>query len=285
MKSDKKVLITKASGVIVPFSEEKLKASLKRSGADEIVIADIVDEIRGKLYSGIPTKKIYKLAFNKLKEKSKPSAAKYQLKRAIMELGPSGYPFECFIGEILKSQGYLTSVGQFVNGECVTHEIDVIAEKDNYYFMIECKYHNLPGTMSDVKVPLYIQARFKDVEKKWLEIAEHQNKIHQGWVVTNTKFTTDAIKYGTCAGLHLLSWDYPEKENLKNQIDTLRLYPVTCLTSLTKVEKQKLLDAKIVLCKDIYENQNLLMKAGVKQTRISTILNEAGQLLNNGTEK
>lgn len=285
MNNSKEILVTKASGSIVPFSEEKLSFSLQRAGANEAIIENIINEIKSRLYKGISTKKIYRIAFQILKDRSSHLAAKYNLKRAIMQLGPSGYPFESFVGEILKHQGYAVKVGEIVQGKCVTHEIDVIAEKDRHHFMIECKYHNQPGTVSDVKIPLYIQARFKDVEQSWIKLPGHENKFHQGWVVTNTKFTSDAIKYGTCAGLHLMGWDYPSKNSLKDQIDRYGLYPVTCLISLTKVEKQRLLDAKIVLCKEICNNPNLLVTHGVSTKRLDTVLKEAQTLCEGGVRK
>lgn len=279
MKKRKPTLITKTTGSLVPFSEEKLRTSMQRSGADRSVIDEVVEEIKPRLYEGISTKKIYRMAFSLLKNRSKHVAAKYKLKTAIMELGPSGYPFENFIGEILKHQGYTTSVSQIVAGECVNHEIDVIAQKDNVHCMIECKYHNQSGTMSDVKIPLYIQARFKDVEKKWKLLPGHQNMIHQGWVVTNTKFTSDAVKYGTCAGLKLLSWDHPKGKGLKDLIDHAGLYPLTCLTTLTKIEKQRLLDARVVLCQDLNEDQKHLEKIGLKGSRLISVVKEVQKLI------
>lgn len=285
MKKKEEILIRKASGQIVPFSEEKLRTSLQRAGANKTIIENILENLQPKLYKGISTKKIYRIAFQLLKESSKHLAAKYHLKRAIMELGPSGYPFESFIAEILKREGYAVKVGETVNGKCVNHEIDIIAQKDHHHLMIECKYHNQPGTISDVKIPLYIQARFKDVEQQWIKIPGHKNMFHQAWVVTNTKFTSDAIKYGTCAGLHMMSWDYPIKNGLKDQIDTLGLYPVTCLVSLTKVEKQRLLDSRIVLCKTICNNPNLLLTHGISAKRLEVVLKEAQTLCEGGTEK
>ena len=278
MKKGNKISITKASGEIVPFSADKLKRSLERAGASEAEIERILEEIGSNLYEGIPTKKIYKTAFSLLKESSRPLAAKYHLKHAIMELGPSGYPFEKYIGEILRYQGYKITVGEIVQGQCVNHEVDVIAQLDHKHFMIECKYHNQPGTFSDVKIPLYIQARFKDVEAQWLKLPGHGTKFHQGWVVTNTRFSSDAIQYGNCAGLKLLGWDYPLKDGLKDIIDKLGLYPITCLTSLTKPEKQRLLDQKIVLCKEISDNEDYLVKAGVNPSRIKGVLEESNQL-------
>ncbi len=278
----RETLITKTSGAVVPFSEEKLRTSLQRSGASKDIIDSILLEVKPKLFQGITTKKIYRMAFNLLKQRSKHVAAKYKLKNAIMELGPSGYSFESFVAEILKHQGYITKVSQIVEGECVKHEIDVVAEKDNVYCMIECKYHNQPGTMSDVKIPLYIQARFQDVEKTWKELPGHQKMIHQGWVVTNTKFTGDAVKYGTCAGLKLLSWDHPKGKGLKDLIDSSGLYPITCLTTLTKVEKQRLLDAKVVMSTDINEDQRILEKIGIKGNRLLSVMNEVQNLSNGG---
>ena len=186
MKKINEISITKASGESEPFSSVKLERSLERAGASEAEIERILEEIGSKLYEGISTKKIYRNAFNLLKESSRPLAAKYHLKHAIMELGPSGYPFEKYIGEILRYQGYNITIGEIVQGKCVNHEVDVIAQLDHQHFMIECKYHNRPGTFSDVKIPLYIQARFKDVEAQWLKLPGHGTKFHQGWVVTNT---------------------------------------------------------------------------------------------------
>ena len=155
--------ITKASGKQAPFQEEKLKKSLRRSGATNDMIDTIAQEVKKYLYEGMPTKKIYKLAFRMLKKHPKPFAAKYKLKPAIMELGPSGYPFEKYMGEVLKHNGFSVKIGEVVKGSCVNHEIDVMAKKDNRLYLIECKYHNAPGTICNVKIPLYIEARFRDI--------------------------------------------------------------------------------------------------------------------------
>jgi hypothetical protein len=271
-------LITKASGEIETFKEDKLRLSLERSGVDAGEIEKIVREISNRLNEDISTNEIYRIAFNMLKKDSWPFAAKYHLKRAIMELGPSGYPFERFIGEILRHQGYSVRVGEIVRGLCVNHEIDVIAEKEHYHFMVECKYHNQPGNLCSVKIPLYIQARFKDVESAWQKLPGHATKFHQGWVITNTKFSSDSIQYGNCAGLKMLGWNYPSKGSLRELIDSLGLYPITCLTTLTKLEKQNLLDRKIVLCKDICTNERYLIQAGVGKSRINAVLEEGHKL-------
>ncbi len=272
------VSIVKSSGERVRFSKQKLHDSLKRSGADEDTIEQVISEVEPQLFEGINTKKIFRMAFNLLKKRDRPIAAKYKLKEAIMELGPSGFPFEKYISEILKQQGFKTTVGQIVQGNCVKHEIDVIAEKDEKHFMIECKYHNTRGIICNVKIPLYIQARFKDIEINWKSLPGHAEKVHQGWVVTNTTFSEDAIQYGTCVGLNLIGWNFPKIGSLKEQIDDLGLYPITCLTTISMIEKQKLLDKNIVLAVEILNNPQLLFSIGVGETRSESILNET-QLL------
>jgi Holliday junction resolvase len=275
MNNKHMVNIIKSSGVQVPFSRDKLCQSLKRSGANEQVIQDVANEVEALLYEGIDTKTIFRNAFRLLKKKSRHTAAKYKLKQAIMELGPTGFPFEKFISEILKYQGYKTIVGEIVQGKCVTHEIDVIAEKDNEYYMIECKYHNQRGIKCNVKTPLYIQARFQDVEQNWKKLPGHEEKKHRAWVVTNTQFSQDAIQYGQCVGLYLMSWDFPEKESLKDRISLSGLFPLTCMTTLTSLEKQKLIDKNIILCAEIVKTPQLLTQVGIPAGRINNVLREA----------
>lgn len=276
----KAISILKMSGEKADFNESKLRSSLERSGASDLVIRQVIDKVKASLYDGITTKEIYKKAFGLLRKISRPTAARYKLKKAIMELGPTGFPFERFVGKILSAEGYRTQVGVILKGDCVKHEVDVIAEKDNQHFMVECKFHSDQGRFCDVKIPLYIHSRFLDVEKAWKKQDGHENKFHQGWVVTNTRFTTDAIQYGTCAGLMLLSWDFPKKGSLKERIDSAGLHPLTCLTTLTKFEKQKLLERDKVLCMELCDNPELLKSIGINENRHKKILNEAHGLCN-----
>jgi restriction endonuclease/ATP cone domain-containing protein/AF1548-like protein len=270
--------IIKANGEKVLFQREKLIISLEKAGASKAIIQEIINEIEVILFKGISTKEIYKTAFRKLKSHSRAIASRYKLKKAIMELGPTGYPFEKFIGELLKHQGYRVEVGVIVQGNCVQHEVDVIAEKDNKHFMIECKFHHSFNTKCNVKIPLYIQSRFLDIQKKWVKQKGHQHKFHQGWVVNNTRFSKDAIQYGNCVGLKLLSWDYPKNGNLNELISISGLYPITCLNTLKKSEKQQLLNKDFVLCKHLCENPEVLNEIGIIQNRRKKILEDAHQL-------
>src|SRR5690606_23880275 len=119
--------VIKSSGEKVKFSIEKLRASLKHSGADVDLINQILDKVRDELYQGISTKEIYNWAFALLKKKKSYFASRYKLKQAIYDLGPTGFPFENFIAAIFTYPGYKTDVGKIVQGVCVSHELDVVA--------------------------------------------------------------------------------------------------------------------------------------------------------------
>lgn len=263
------VEIVKSSGKRVHFSIEKLRNSLKRSGADSETIQQIVDTVRDELYQGISTKEIYHRAFALLKKKKAVFASKYKLKNALYELGPTGFPFEKFIAALLQYSGYETVVGQVFRGKCVTHEVDVVAQKKEQYIVAECKFHRDPSRKCDVKVPLYIHSRYRDILA-----FERLQSPNEGWVVTNTQFTKDAMEYGKCSGLYLLSWDYPKNDALKDRIDRLALYPITVSTLLSKCEKQFLLSRNVVLCRQLIEDDFYLDHLGVSENRKARILED-----------
>lgn len=267
------VEVIKHSGERAGFSIDKLKTSLKKSGADESLVEEIASHVRDELYQGISTKEIYNRAFALLKKKKSGFASKYKLKKAIYELGPTGFPFEKFIGSLLFYSGYKVQTGQILLGKCVTHEVDVVANKDANKIVAECKFHSQEGRNCDVKVPLYIHSRYRDILNFYGD-NDHNEKPNEGWVVTNTRFTEDALTYGECVGLYLLSWDFPKDNGLKDRIDRLGLYPVTVSTLLSQREKQFLLSRDVVLCKQLINDDFYLDHLGVSQNRKERILEE-----------
>lgn len=274
----RKIKVKKFSGELVDFDMEKLKNSLRRTKAGEELIQNIVTTVKSKLYNGISTKEIYQMAFKMLnKSKSRTNASRYKLKKAIMELGPSGFPFEKFIAAIIKAEGYETKVGVIVQGHCVSHEVDVVVENEHKHIMVECKYHNKQGRVNDIKIPLYIKSRFLDIEKQHKK-EEGDHFVHEQWIYTNTRFSSEAIKYGECAGLKLVSWDYPHNNSVADQINKHGLYPITTLTTISKKDIQKLLEKGYVLCKDICSNPNVLVEVGIDRAKHKKIMQNAKEL-------
>lgn len=246
--------VLKASGEKEPFLEEKLNRSIRRAGISHSLQPYAINHIKSKLYDNIPSSEIYRHITEFLETSSEPfSKSRYSLKQAIMALGPTGYPFEDYLAKILQKQNYYTKTRTIIQGKCVTHEIDVIAERNTVLptkIMIEAKYHNTVGIRTNIHVPMYTKARFDDIKEK--------HNFTECQLITNTKATVDAIAYAECVGMKIISWSYPEGGSLRDIVEKLQLFPITSLTTLNTTQKQQLLLKGIVLCKNICENNNLL---------------------------
>lgn len=258
----------------MPFDQGKLQNALRRSGAGENEIAMVIEKVRSSLYDGITTKKIYQIAYGILFKLSHHSAGRYRLKKALFQLGPSGYPFEHFVARLLEFEGYEVSTGQTIQGKCVKHEVDVVARKQDKILMAECKFHQSENIKNDVKVSLYVQARFSDIKEEWVKTPGNQNLIFESLLITNTRFTEDAQQYAKCKNMKLISWDYPTGSGLKDLIDRSGFHPLTSLKSLTKDEKKRLLEKGIVLCREIAENPELLTPLSIPRARHNNLQKE-----------
>ena len=269
-----KILVTKASGEKEVFDTDKLRSSLQRAGAEKELIDTIVKDIISWAIDGISTKKIYARAFSILRRKKAGPALKYKLKQAIMELGPTGYPFEHFVGILFKKKGLQVEVGQVIDGNCVTHEMDVIATGENTQDLVECKYHQYQGKQVSVQVPLYVRSRVDDIIRLRMKLPEYQGFNFQGWIFTNTRFTSDSIQFGKCSGLKLIAWDYPAGHGLKDMIEKENIFPITILNNLLKKEKEKLMEGGIVTCAVLRENLEALEAFELSNTKRRAIIQE-----------
>lgn len=264
--------ITKADGTKEIFKASKLERSLRRAGARKKEITSIVSEIESVLHDGMTTKELYRHAFSLLQKQSKKLSAHYSLRRALFGLGPTGFPFEQYLGRLFEEEGYQVTIGSAIEGRCARHELDLVASKKDDCFIAEAKFHMRPGIKSDMQVALYSYARFLDLKGK----VAHKGMcgVTRYKIITNTKFTSSAKKYASCVGIELLSWDYPKKENLYSHIERLQFYPVTILSSFSGKEKQLLIKEGIILCRDIQNRQKDIQHMGISSSKIEKALEE-----------
>lgn len=267
------VRIVKADGEEEFFDPLKLDTSLKRAGALDDVRARIIERVKSEIRDGMTTSEIYRHAFELLKTEDAPLAARYSIKRAVLQLGPSGFPFEQFLAEVLRAHGWSARTGVALTGRCAPHEVDVLAEKDGRRIGIEAKFHNEAGGKTDIKDALYVHARYQDLGRA----PEAASRVDEGWLVTNTQFTRNAIRYAQCANLTLLGWDYPHGRGLQAMIEEARVHPLTCLTTLSESEKHRFLEKKVVLCKSVAAG-HVLEEYGIRPDKIPTVLEEAKRL-------
>lgn len=259
--------VIKANGDIEEFNEQKVLDSISRAGLPDTIKDAVLKHIKDRIYNNIPTSEVYKHISEFLGKQLPYAKAKYSLKHALMSLGPTGYPFEDYFARILDWYGYKTSVRNIMQGKCVMHEVDVVAKKGSEQIMVEAKYHNMPGTKTNVHVALYTKARFNDLIEK--------NNLNQAWLVTNTKVTEDAIAYALCMGMKIISWNYPEEGSLREMIEKSNLSPITSLTSLSENNKQELINNRIILAKDICNDVSCLNVLRIPKEKHSEIISEA----------
>lgn len=271
------IQVVKADGNAEPFNVQKLKHSLQRAGATEEEIHSIVLDIEPILYDGIRTQEIYRHAFELLRGSEAVVAARYSVRRALFNLGPTGFPFEDFLARLFASEGYKTRTRVILKGNCAPHELDVAAYKSDHSFVAEAKFHAHPGIKSDLQVVLYSFARLHDLKDTKI-CAEDTCGIKELVVVTNTKFTSTAEKYAACSGLQLLSWNYPQHNNLHDRIRTSGLYPITVLQSLSASQKRALIERGVVVCTDLLSKPHLLRHTHISAKRMDAVLQEVRSL-------
>lgn len=285
MKKDR---VLKSAGYTEAFSRQKMMRSLLRAGVPKDTADDVVTQVvaSGKTSS---SHAIHDTVYKKLIKEGRPLAARYNLKRALTQLGPSGYPFEQFVARILEAKGYVVSTNRIMPGRCVSHEIDVLGKKDDKHFIFECKFHNRPGYKSDIQTVLYMKARYDDVREKLEELEHlenekhhkrtgkilHKNHVHRVWIVTNTAFTSEARKYASCAGVGLMSWRSPVGHSLSELIEETGLHPVTALTQLSNHQKKTIVSKGLVLCREVHTKQHILASAGIGGKKLQNVIAEA----------
>lgn len=269
--------IVKGDGTTEAFQPHKLVGSMLRAGVDKNIAEQVARDVTKKIKDGMSTTEIYKKAFKLLRDEERVVAARYSMRRAILDLGPTGFPFEDYMSVLMRAKGYETETRVILKGKCAEHEVDVLLRKDGKTFGAELKFHNTPGFKTDLKTALYVRARFTDIELNSHAGGPHRT-IDGGWLVTNTKFTQNAIDYSECAGIKLLGWSYPETGNLSQFIHETGVYPITVLTTLSKKEKAQLLSAGVALCHSLTENADVLNRIGISGKKQASIIKESLQL-------
>ncbi len=273
--NEKTVWIIKANGDRVPFDSQKVKATCVRAGTSRKTAKRIAERVSQKVQNGTKTSEIYKMVLNALKieDDGKIAHHKYRLKESIMRMGPAGYSFENYVGEILHAYDHnVLGIRTIEHGKCVRHEIDLITElvSTGEKYIIECKYHHMSGLYTGIKESLYTHARFLDLNDKY----DHE------MLVCNTKLSGDAITYARCIGQQVISWRYPLNNSLEKMIEAKGLYPITIL-GLNKYELESFARNNMMLIRDLINSKlNILSsEIGISYQRLERLQNLARQIV------
>jgi len=129
----KKLYVINSLGRKEPFSWKKICNGAERVGAPKALAKKIATIIKREAYSGITTKEIFQRVEQILSKECPRGRIRFRLKEAMRRLGPSGFPFEKYIGGILIRLGFSIKLNQYVKGQCVSHEIDFLAKEKKYF--------------------------------------------------------------------------------------------------------------------------------------------------------
>lgn len=245
--------VVKRSGEVEDFDPGKAINAVLRVGVSRKEAERIMEAIGPHLYDGMTTEELYRLIRARLPT---CEATRFSLKKSIMLMGPEGHAFETLMARVFRELGYRTEVRQMLKGRCVTHEVDVVIYKDGVKGTVECKFHNTIDLKSSIQEALYTWGRFLDLKET--------NHVNEPWLVTNTKFSSDVVRYATCVGLNLIGWSYPENGGLEQLLQRSNIFPVTIL-DIKRGDQRTLMDHDFVICRDILERKGELVTLFTRQ--------------------
>jgi CRISPR/Cas system-associated exonuclease Cas4 (RecB family) len=270
--------VTKKTGEKEKYDPKKLCGSMERAGVPRELAQKICIEIEGELEPQVTTTKIFRETLRYLLKEDMELSARYSLRRAVDDLGPTGFLFEQYVEALLQAYGYDTKRNSIIKGECVQHEVDIFAKKAGINFLVEAKYRNEHNIKTHIDQVMYADARLMDIQRRQEQEGSKENYIM--WVITNTKFTQSAITYGNCREVKLVGWNYPRKENFEFMITKKKMYPVTVLPSLTRAARDAFTEKNLILAQDILPyNPKQLQKDFSLSEKLAVKLTKEAQVL------
>ncbi len=269
------IYVTKSDGTRQLFDREKVIRTCLRMDASRKTAIKVVEEVEKSLHDGIPTSKILQMTLRFLRF-YKP-AIRYLLDlRRGLSLMDSKPEFERFVQILLTQNGFEVSPNRLVTGKCVEHEVDAIAKKAGITYFVEAKHHINYHTPTGLDESRIARAILEDVTEGF-QYGNFNLKIDRAMIVTNTRYSEHARRYGKCRKILQIGWSSPANLSLQNMIEERNCYPISCLRGLKNETKTKLVNSGIVLIKQLFEDKlpMLARKTGVQQETLKQIIKKA----------
>ena len=269
------VFVTKADGSKQLFDKDKVVRTCLRMGASPQLASEIAERVERRVYEGIPTKQVLQLVFRYMR-KDKPGVGHlYDLRRGI-SLMDSKPEFEEFVRVLLARHGFEVTSNQILKGQCGEHEVDAIARKNGETYFVEAKHHLSYHALTGLDESRIARAVLEDVTEGD-ENGRAGFRGDRAMIVTNTRYSEHALKYGRCRGILQIGWNYPANQGLENLVEEKNLHPLSCLRGLRGRDRLRLVDAGIVLIGQLLAEKQptLARKTGLPRGTIAEILEKA----------
>lgn len=269
------IFVTKADGSKQLFNRNKVVKTCIKLGANKQIAEEIANAIEEQLYDAIPTKTILQMIF-KLLRKHHPTIWHLHDLRKGLSLMNSKPEFERFVQILLNENGFNVTQNQVIKGKCVEHEIDAIVSKNKTTYFVEVKHHVKYHTPTGLDESRIARAILEDVTDGY-EIGVNDLKIDQAMIITNTRFSEHAKRYGQCRKILQIGWSSPPNRGLQDLIEEKHLHPISCLTCLKRTTRKKLVSEGIILIKQLVQTkpEKLAEKIGLPTKTVKNIVDKA----------
>jgi len=265
------VVVKKADGSVQSFDKEKVVRTCLRMGANKQVAYEVAEKVERRLYDGISTANILQMVFQFMRSYKHIVGHLFDLRKGL-SLMSSKPEFEVFVQALLARTGFEVSPNRLLIGKCVEHEVDAIARKDGVTYFVEAKHHSRYHTPTGLDESRIARAVLEDVIEGFV-FGKSDLKIDRAMIVTNTRYSDQAIQYGNCRNILQIGWSSPIDHGLQSMIEGKNLLPLSCLRGLSMDARLKLAIAGIVLFEQLIEEDTmeLARKTGLPREFIRNI--------------
>nr|MDO8133508.1 restriction endonuclease [Candidatus Njordarchaeum guaymaensis] len=271
--------VTKADGSKQLFEKEKIIRTCLRMGASREEAEAVAEKIERRAYYGIKSKQILNMIFRHLARYREEVKSHIDLRRALGLMRPKP-DFEQFVHILLREHGYEVTPNLIVRGKCVEHEVDAIARKDGKTYAVEVKHHFNHHALTGLDVSRIARAIFEDITEGF-KLALNSVNLDKATVISNTKYSDHAKRYGECRGIEQIGWNYPAQRGLEDMIEEKKLYPITYLKTLDATLRRRLAGEGIILLKQLvtYEPEALSRRLRTSRDRVDALIEKAKVIL------
>ena len=117
-------------------------------------------------------------------------------------------------------------------------------------YFVEAKHHFSYHTPTGLDESRIARAILEDVLEGY-EDDRSRVKVDKAMIVTNTRYSKHAKKYGGCRNIVQLGWNYPAKRGLEDMILEKNLHPLSCIKGLKNEFRLNLVNSDVVLIRQL----------------------------------
>jgi ATP cone domain/Restriction endonuclease len=248
-------MVTKADGSRQQFDRNKIVATCMRMGATRNEAEQIAGKIESRVYDGMSTAKVLQMIFQFIR-RFKPQANRlYDLRRGL-SLMSSKPEFERFVQVLLANVGFDVDPNRVLRGKCIEHEVDAIARKNGVTYFVEAKHHYNYHAYTGLDESRIARALLEDVTEGF-NLGLTELKVDKAMIVTNTKYSEQAVQYGACRNILQIGWSTPIDLGLRDIIQARNLYPLSCIKGLKTDARVQLVDSDIILISQLLAEETV----------------------------